>query len=500
LKRASLLLPLLLLLPILTGCASKTIVLGSKKFPESNVLSKIAKRKLEQAGFTVEHKEDLGSTGIVWAALKGGSIAAYPEYTATISQEILKVKGDMSEEAIRAALQKEGIGLGGELGFTDNYGLVMLKSRADALNIHKISDLANHPDLKVGVSHEFLGREDGWKPLATKYGLNVPNTSGIDHSLAYLALKNSQIDLTEAYTTDAEIAEYKLLVLEDDRNYFPKYHAVFVYRLDMPQKAVDALKTLEGTISEDKMIAMNAEAKKTKDYNKAAALYFAGSPNAAMTSSAPEASSPFRVILTLIGQHLALVGSSLFLAILVGVPLGIAASRPGGVSQAILGIVGVIQTIPSLALLALLVPIPFFGISARTAIAALFLYSLLPIVRNTATGLLEIPASLRESAAALGLEPGAQLFKIYLPIASRTILAGIKTSAVINVGTATLAALIGAGGLGQPIIRGISLNDNNTILQGAVPAALLALAVEFGFNLVDRLLIPKGLRLPAPKD
>jgi osmoprotectant transport system permease protein len=497
LKRSLLLLPLLLILASLAASA-QTIVIGSKKFPESNVLGKIAKRTLEKAGFTVEHKEDLGSTGIVWGALKGGSIAVYPEYTATISQEILKVKGEMTEDALRAALQKEGIGLGGDLGFNDNYGLVMLKSRADALNIHKISDLASHPDLKVGVSHEFLGRQDGWQPLAAKYGLNMPNVSGIDHSLAYLALKNGQIDLTEAYTTDAEIAEYKLLVLEDDRNYFPKYHAVFVYRLDMPQKAVDALKTLEGTISEDKMIAMNAEAKKTKDYNKAAALYFAGSPGGAANAS--EGSSAASTILTLIGQHLTLVGISLALAILVGVPLGIVTSRPGGVSQAILGIVGIIQTIPSLALLALLVPLPFFGISWKTAIAALFLYSLLPIVRNTATGLQEIPASLRESAAALGLEPGAQLRKIYLPIASRTILAGIKTSAVINVGTATLAALIGAGGLGQPIIRGISLNDNATILQGAVPAALLALAVEFGFNLIDRLLIPKGLRIPVPKN
>jgi osmoprotectant transport system permease protein len=492
LKRSLLLLPLLALLLLYRTGSAQTIVVGSKKFNESNVLGKIAKRTLEKAGFTVEHKEDLGSTGIVWGALKGGSITLYPEYTATISQEILKVKGEMSTEALRAGLQKEGIGLGGDLGFNDNYGLVMVKSRADALNIHKISDLAAHPDLKVGVSHEFLGREDGWQPLAVKYGLALPNVSGIDHSLAYLALKKGEIDLTEAYTTDAEIAEYKLVVLDDDRSYFPKYHAVFVYRADMPLKAIQALKTLEGTISEEKMIAMNAEAKKSKDYNRAAALYFGG--------SAGEKTNVWVVTLILIKEHLTLVISSLFLAILVGIPLGIVASRPGAVSQAILGFVGILQTVPSLALLALLVPLPFFGISWRTAIAALFLYSLLPIVRNTATGLQEIPASLRESAAALGLEPGAQLLKIYLPMASRTILAGIKTSAVIDVGTATLAALIGAGGLGQPILRGISLNDNNAILQGAVPAALLALAVEFGFNLIDRLLIPKGLRLPAPKN
>lgn len=477
---------------------SQTIVIGSKKFPESNVLGKIAKRTLEKAGFKVEHKEDLGSTGIVWGALKGGSIAVYPEYTATISQEILKVKVEMSAEALREALKKEGIGLGGDLGFNDNYGLVMQKSRAAALNIRKISDLAAHPDLKVAVSHEFLGRQDGWEPLAKKYGLAMKSVRGIDHALGYIALKSGEIDLTEAYTTDAEIAEYHLVALEDDLGYFPKYHAVFVYRLDMPQKAIDALKTLEGTIPEDKMIAMNAEAKKTKDYNRAASLYFNGSFSGSSASSTN--SSLAATILTLTGQHLALVGVSLLLAILVGIPLGIAASRPGGGSQAILGIVGVIQTIPSLALLALLVPLPFFGISPKTAIAALFLYSLLPIVRNTATGLQEIPASLRESAAALGLEPGARLWKVYMPMATRTILAGIKTSAVINVGTATLAALIGAGGLGQPIIRGLSLNDNPTILQGAIPAAVLAILVEVVFNGIDRLLIPKGLRLPAPQN
>jgi osmoprotectant transport system permease protein len=154
-----------------------------------------------------------------------------------------------------------------------------------------------------------------------------------------------------------------------------------------------------------------------------------------------------------------------------------------------------VQTIPSLALLALLVPLPFFGISARTAIAALFLYSLLPIVRNTASGLQDIPRSLRESAIALGLTPSARLWQIYLPMASRSILSGIKTSAVINVGTATLAALIGAGGLGEPILSGLNLNDHVTILEGAIPAALLALLVQSLFDLFDRVLIPKGLRL-----
>ena len=194
-------------------------------------------------------------------------------------------------------------------------------------------------------------------------------------------------------------------------------------------------------------------------------------------------------------QHLELVGASLLLAIIAGIPLGIRASRPGPIGDFILAAIGVIRTIPSLALLALLVPLPFFGISPVTAIFALFLYSLLPIVRNTATGLQEIPTAVRESAAGLGLEPNAQLWKVFLPLASRTILAGIKTSAIIDVGAATVAALIGAGGLGEPIISGLNLNDSKTILEGAIPAALLALLVQFFFDGLDRVFVPKGLRL-----
>ena len=240
------------------------------------------------------------------------------------------------------------------------------------------------------------------------------------------------------------------------------------------------------------MIRLNAEAERTKNYTRASALFF--SETGAPANSSASESFPHKLRRWTL-RHLELAGLSLLLSILVGIPLGIAASRGGIIGQVILGITGAVQTIPSLALLALLVPVPFFGISVRTAIAALFLYGLLPIVRNTATGLQDIAQPLRESAVALGLEPSARLWKIYLPMASRSILGGIKTSAVINIGTATLAALIGAGGLGEPILSGLNLNDHVTILQGAVPAAILALLVQWSFDLLDRLLIPKGLRL-----
>lgn len=477
--------------------AQTPISVGSKKFTESYVLGDIAKTLLEQAGFQVTHREGMGGTIILWQALLHGDIALYPEYTGTISEEILKVKGGMTPDAMQAALKQQGIGMTGDLGFNDGYSLVMRQDQAEKLGIKTISDLKNHPELRAGPTPEFLGRQDGWKPLLARYGLHFDDVRGIEHGLGYTALNSGQIDLKECYTTDAKIGAFHLFTLQDDLHFFPQYKAVFLYRLDTPPKAVDAVRKLEGQINEAKMIELNGKAEQTKDYALAAASFFngkSGTPNASSgTQAEPERKNLLADIPRLTAQHLTLVGVSLLAAILVSIPLGIAASRPGFVSQVILGITGIIQTIPSLALLALMIPL--FGVGQKPAIIALFLYSLLPIVRNTAVGLQDIPGPLRESAAALGLESGAQLRKVYLPMASRSILAGIKTSAILNVGTATLAGLIGGGGYGEPIQSGLQLNDNATILQGAIPAAVLALLVQFAFDGLDRLLIPAGLRL-----
>lgn len=472
-----------------SALASDPIVVGSKKFTESYVLGEIAKTVLERSGFTVQQRAGMGGTIILWQALRGGQIDLYPEYTGTIGEEILKTRERLSEEAMRKALGEFGVGMSAELGFNNTYALVMRRAEADRLGIRTISDLRRHQNLKVGLTHEFLDRQDGWRPLATHYGLTMPNVSGIDHAIGYAALANGSIDVKDAYSTDAKIQENDLVVLRDDLHFFPEYKAVFLYRLDLDPRAIAALNHF-GQIDEEKMISLNAAAERSKDYAYAASLYFHSAPNDAVPRRdlGPK-------LARWISRHLELAGISLVLSVLLGLPLGIVASRGGPLGQAILAVVGMIQTIPSLALLALLVPVPFLGISATTAIVALFLYGLLPIVRNTATGLQDISPALRDSAIALGLEPGARLRKIYLPLASRTILAGIKTSAVINIGTATLAALIGAGGLGEPILSGLNLNDHATILEGAIPAALLALLVQGLFDLLDRFLIPRGLRL-----
>jgi osmoprotectant transport system permease protein len=377
------------------------------------------------------------------------------------------------------------------LGFNNTYALVMQRTKAQRLGVRTISDVQKYPELKIGLTHEFLDRQDGWRPLRERYALPQQNIVGIDHALGYAALANSSIDVKDAYSTDAKIEQNDLIVLEDDLQFFPKYEAVFLSRQSTRPDAVTALRRLEGTLDEKRMIRLNAEAERTKNYTTAAALYFEG--HAESSSAAGESFLHKLARWTL--RHLQLAGFSLLLSVIFGIPLGIVASRGGPIGQGILGFASIVQTIPSLALLALLVPLPFFGISVRTAIAALFLYGLLPIVRNTASGLQDIPRSLRESAIALGLSPMTRLLEIYLPMASRSILSGIKTSAVINIGTATLAALIGAGGLGEPILSGLNLNDHVTILQGAIPAAMLALLVQWFFDLLDRVLIPKGLRI-----
>ena len=447
---------------------------------------------LKDAGIPAEHRQGMGGTIILWQALRGGQIDAYPEYTGTIAQEILKTGRALSLNEIRDALTKFGVGTTESLGFNNTYALVMRRSEAERLGLRTIGDLRNHPELRIGLTHEFLDRRDGWQPLRDRYRLPQQNIMGIDHALGYAALANGSIDVKDAYSTDAKIADNDLVVLDDNLKFFPNYDAVVLFRLSVRPDAIAALRRLERTLDEKRMTTLNAEAERTKNYTRAASLYFASDTNSA-TSVFGESFTHKLSRWTL--RHLQLAGASLALAVLIGIPLGIVASRGGPVGHTILGFAGVVQTIPSLALLALLVPVPFFGISVRTAIAALFLYGLLPIVRNTASGLQDIPRSLRESAIALGLSPAARLWQIYLPIASRSMLSGIKTSAVISVGTATLAALIGAGGLGEPILSGLNLNDHITILEGAIPAALLALIVQWLFDLLDRVLIPKGLRL-----
>src|SRR5258707_7928737 len=344
-----------------TLASASPVVIGSKKFTESYVLGEIAHRALNDAGVATEHRQGMGGTIILWQALQGGQIDAYPEYTGTIAQEILKNGQQLSFHEIRDALGKLGVGMTEPFGFNNTYALVMRSSEAQRLGVRTIGDLRKHPELKMGLTHEFLDRQDGWRPLRERYGLPQQSVIGIDHALAYTALANGSIDVKDAYSTDAKIEENDLMVLEDDLRFFPKYEAVFLFRSSMSPGAISGLRRLEGTLDEKRMIHLNMEAERTKNYTFAANLYFAAGGKSA--NSLGEAFPHKLARWTL--RHLELAGFSLLLSVIVGIPLGIVASRGGVIGQGILGFASIVQTIPSLPLLALIVPVPFFGSRVR---------------------------------------------------------------------------------------------------------------------------------------
>ena len=447
------------------------------------MLGELARLVATRAGVEVEHRRELGGSRILFEALRQGEIDVYPEYTGTLIHELLagQTKPIETREELARALLAEGLVALAPLGFENTYAIGLRKARARELGLARVSDLRSHTSLRFGFSNEFMDRRDGWPGLAARYGLQPQWVRGMDHDLAYRALESGEIDVIDLYSTDADIAYYDLATLEDDLGYFPEYKALYLVRADLEPRVpawVEALRELSGRIDEAGMIAMNARVKLERQPEARSAGIFLG------IEAEVEADSFAKRLQRTTLEHLALVGVSLSAAILVAIPLGIASARQPRLGAVVLGVTGILQTLPSLALFVFMIPL--FGIGAAPAVVALFLYSLLPIVRNTHAGLTGIDPALRDSALALGLPARRRLYWVELPLASHAMLAGIKTAAVINVGTATLAALIGAGGYGQPILTGIRLDDTRLILEGAVPAALLALAVQGLFAQVER--------------
>lgn len=478
--------------------ADQIVKVGSKKFTESVILGEVITQFLQTNGVTTIHKDQLGGTRLLWKALLQGDIDIYPDYTGTIIYEILQDQKIDSPAALKQALAEQGISTSDPLGFNNTYAIGVKPEIARKFKLKTISDLRKHPDLRFGFTNEFMDREDGWPSLRDHYQLPQTNVRGLDHDLAYKGLESGSIDVIDLYSTDAEIAYYHLIILEDDRNHFPEYRAVVLFRTDLGKRIphINAmLGQLAGSISETEMITMNSKVKLggvpeaqvaqtflQRKFNLATKVEISGIPGRLLKTTR---------------EHLFLVLLSLGAAIIIAIPLGIWGARNTAAGQIILSTVGIIQTIPSLALLVFMIPL--LGIGGPPALVALFLYSLLPIVRNTLSGLTDIPIDIRESAQALGLPSRARLKLIELPLAARSILAGIKTSAVINVGTATLGALIGAGGYGQPILTGIRLDDTGLILEGAIPAAVMALLVQWGFDYMERYFISPGLKIELGK-
>jgi osmoprotectant transport system permease protein len=498
----------------LAAWAAEPLVVGSKRFTESYILGELVRQALVDAGTPAVHRQGLGNTAVMAQALANGSVDLYPEYTGTIVRELLQ-RDDPgarapSLEQLNAWLTPKGLKVGVPLGFNNSYALAMRENDAARLGIATISDLARaRAPLRLGLSHEFLVRADGWGALQRAYGLPFAPGAGLDHGLAYQALAHGQIDVVDAYTTDAQIQRLHLRVLRDDRNFFPRYDAVLLMRRSVDERALAA--TLAGRIDEAAMRSMNAEVELDGRSFEAVAREFlrrqaAGEGGAGATKAAPVTKRQGFLdhllapdLPRLLAEHLTLVFASLAIAVALGVPIGIVAQRRPRLASVLFAVVGVVQPIPSLALLAFLIVL-VGRIGFLPALLALSVYALLPIVRNTHAGLATLPIGMRQSALALGMRDGQVLRSIELPLAAPTIFAGIKTAAVLNVGTATVATFIGAGGLGERIVAGLAVNDTGYMLSGAVPAAALALLLQWAFDVIERRLrrgAPAGAERPV---
>lgn len=492
------------------GCRpQRSLVIGSKSFPESRLLASMFAILAEDAGIPVEQRTSLGGTLVAFNALLTGEVDVYPEYTGTGYIEILKRKGSTDSQRVLAEVREEfarrwHLRWLDPLGFDNSYALAMRSETAERLGLRTLSHLAaQSKGLVFGSSHEFLARQDGYIGLRALYGIDFGEVRAMQHGLAYEALRESRVDVVDVYSTDGKLYGANLRVLQDDRHFFPPYQAAPLVReeaLARFPRLRSVLESLRDRLDDREMQRLNHEVETRRRDFGAVALEFLRSQGLTLrTEDREERSRGFwwflwerrSTTLAEVAQHLKLTGIAMLLAVLAGVPLGIGISRRPALAGPVLGVASVLQTIPSIALLAFM--LPYLGLGERPAIAALFLYALLPILRNTCTGIRGVDPALVEVGTGMGLKPRQVLMLVELPLAIPVIMAGVRTAAVISIGTATLAAFIGAGGLGDPIVTGLTLNDENLILSGALPAAALAIVVDLALGLVERLVTPRGL-------
>ena len=467
---------------------------ASKRFTESYVLTELIASQLENhAQMVVGRKQGMGSTGIVFNALREGEIDIYPEYWGTLTQEILKTKSNLSLQQVNAQLLPMGLKAGYFLGFNNTYALVIKKTLADELKIHLISDLRNHPNLRLGLSQEFLARSDGWSGLSKAYSLSALTPTGLDHGLGYEALDHSQIDIMDAYSTDPRLLDAGYELLTDDAGYFASYKALLIYRIESVEnqpKIIETLQSMESSLSEQTMQLLNAKVEierksptdVIKEYlHKGAEQTQTGKLKSGDlgANSSKFMSSIFEYdFLRITYQHTLLVFASLITAVLFGIPLGVwvyAKPQSGGY---VLTLISIIQTIPALALLSFLILL-VHSIGFWPAFIALLLYALLPIIESTHSGLQLVDPAVKEASKALGAGFWIQLFKIELPLCRPSIFSGVQVAAVWTTGTATIAAFVGAGGYGERIAQGLSTNNTELMLEGAIPAAMFSLGMRY---------------------
>jgi osmoprotectant transport system substrate-binding protein/osmoprotectant transport system permease protein len=483
------------------------VIVASKPFGESYLLAEMFAQLLEARGFTVERRPGLGATELAFQALRTGAIDVYPEYTGTGLTAILHeaALSDPRDAFTRVALEfarRWDIHWLPPLGFENTYAIAVRRETAERLGLHTLTDLARAgPQLTAGLTPDFIGRPDGLPGIQRAYGIGFKAVRALGPAIKYQALAAGNVDVIDGYATDGFIARYDLVVLQDDRRFFPPYQAAAMVGSRLYREApgaVLALEELSGRLSEAAMRGLNRRVEVdnapigavAKDALRQLGLVAGGEAERRAGGQAGRESlgaymlAQGPTLLRLTGRHLLLVAISLAAAVLVALPLGLLLERTDRAAEATIRVVGLLQTIPGIALLAFMIPL--LGIGVVPALVALFLYSLYPILRNTYTGVRAADRDAVSAALAIGMTPGQVLRYVRLPLAAPVIMAGIRTAAVINVGTATLAAFIGAGGLGDPIVAGLSLSDSRMILSGAIPAAMLALAVDAALGLLER--------------
>jgi len=491
------------------------VVVASKPFGESYLLCEMFAQLLEAHGIAVTRRPGLGATEVAFGALRQNAIDVYPEYTGTgliailhdsVADSLSRDPRAVYEKVSQAFAARYGVRWLPPLGFQNTYAIAVSRSTADRYDLRTLSDLAREGShLVAGFTPDFMGRSDGLPGLARVYGIRLRNVRPLAPAVKYRALADGAVDVADGYSTDGLLARYDLVTLLDDRHFFPPYEAAALVspRLvrDRPD-AIAVLTLLSGRLDETRMRRLNQRVEVAgEDVHRVAsdALTELGLTNAPVTSATSLASDthePFwrymwnrrATIGALTLRHLFLVLIALGAAILVAIPLGLALERARTAAEPVVRALGVIQTVPSIAMLAFMIPL--FGIGTVPALVALWLYALYPIARNTYTGVRDADPGAIEAAEALGTTAVQRLLWVRLPLAAPIIMAGVRTAAVITVGAATLAAFIGAGGLGEPIVAGLALADTRMILSGALPAAALALAVDGMLALVERRVTP----------
>ena len=503
------------LLPLPAFSQEDRIVVGSKNFMENKLLAEIFAQLIEaRTELSVERRLGLAGTQVCFEALRTGAIDLYPEYTGTGLVSILQQPptGD-SRTALNVVrsefLKRWDLWWLNPLGFENAYALAVPRSRTAGTPLRTISDLARiAPSLTGGFGYEFINRPDGLPGLETEYGLTFQRVQAMQQSLKYQAAAAGEIDVLDVYTTDGRLSVYDFVVLEDDRQFFPPYEASGLIRgstLAQHPELGAIMGLLANAFDAETMRQLNYRLQEGGEPLEVVARDALSDLHLFVTDNADPEPVPHQeglfayawskrtTLMRRTVEHLTLAGLALGLGILVAVPLGLLLERHQTVAEPVIRGIGLTQTIPSIALLAFMIPV--FGIGMLPAVIALWIYSLFPIVRNTYSGLRDAAPQAVEAARALGMTEWQILYWVRLPLAAPVIMAGVRTAGVITVGTTTLAAFIGAGGLGVPIVAGLQMANTTVILSGALPSAALALVIDGFLGKVETWVRPRGVAL-----